>query len=457
MFKGHRAESLLKNLLKNQLRVNMLSGFVCQGINVAVLVFAYPIYLHYLGPEVFGVWLLLSTVLRFAQLGNLGIHSATIKLVAEEHGREDYASIRQYVSTSIMTLLATGALILTGILIFQEQIIGLFKMEPQYADRALGLLPYIGLLSIYVLVVQTVSATLSGLGRMDLFNYFQSASRMVGLLVSALLLWQGFGLMSLLIGQATSYLLINVLTIIGIRRVAGLRIFSVRAFCAHRLKRILKFGSMVFGSSIIGLLFDPFNKLMISRNLGVGAVPVYDIAFNAGNQIRGLIEMALRPLMPEISRLSSDPSERGKKRLWHINNRGIFFVLLMAGPLYAVILLIAPWLLKTWLGNDFTEDIPPAFRLMLFSTFINLIGIPAYHTLLGLNRARNAVISSLIISGGNFVMVLIIKAITGTVYINWMFAGLILSFTLSTLYLTIRARFAILRRQHDDSQSPLEQ
>jgi O-antigen/teichoic acid export membrane protein len=57
---------------------------VATVVNVVVLAIAYPVYLHFLGHEMYGVWLILATVLTFAQLGNLGISPAVMKLVAEE-------------------------------------------------------------------------------------------------------------------------------------------------------------------------------------------------------------------------------------------------------------------------------------------------------------------------------------------------------------------------------------
>lgn len=51
--------------------------------------------------------------------------------------------------------------------------------------------------------------------------------------------------------------------------------------------------------SLTGMLFSPFNKLMLSRYTGVSAIPIYEIAFTGSMQIRALFEAGLRALMPE--------------------------------------------------------------------------------------------------------------------------------------------------------------
>jgi len=93
---------MIKKLLSSQLRINMLSGVVATVVNVVVLAIAYPVYLHFLGYEKYGVWLVLAVVLTFAQLGDLGISSAVIKLVAEGWRKRRYISVFRNKMTDAM-------------------------------------------------------------------------------------------------------------------------------------------------------------------------------------------------------------------------------------------------------------------------------------------------------------------------------------------------------------------
>lgn len=68
---------MIRKLFYSQLRINMVSGFLTTCVNVIVLVIAYPLYLHFLGYEKYGVWFVFATVLSFAQLGNIGSKAKT--------------------------------------------------------------------------------------------------------------------------------------------------------------------------------------------------------------------------------------------------------------------------------------------------------------------------------------------------------------------------------------------
>jgi O-antigen/teichoic acid export membrane protein len=132
----------------------MLSGSVTTIINIVVMAVGYPIYLHFLGYEKYGVWLVLATVLTFASLGNLGIGTAVMKLIAEEHGRGDNLGVQRYITTAIVVLFVSGTVVLAVLLIFGNPIVAAFKLDAGNRQMALWLLPYIGVLCVYSFIIQ---------------------------------------------------------------------------------------------------------------------------------------------------------------------------------------------------------------------------------------------------------------------------------------------------------------
>jgi len=426
---------MLKKLFSSQLRINMASGVVVTVISAVTMMVAFPIYLHFLGYEKYGVWLVLATVLSFAQLGNLGIGHAVMKLVAEEHGRDDIESIQKYVMTAISILLISGSIALAVILVFKGRIVGLFKLSDANAQTALWLLPYIGILSIYVFIVQALNATLSGLGRMDLANYIQAVGRIVVVTVTSILLYTGRGIESLLVGNTLSYVLIHVVSLICIGRVAHIHLLRLRNLDAKRGKRILCFGGGVFGGSVVAMVGIPFNKLMLSRYAGVDSLPVFEIAFRGAMQLRSMIEAGFRALMPEISRLSGNMTEYTKDRMSQINRGAIKLILLFGIPMYVAMLIFATPLLRIWLREGFIDTIPTAFRIMLVATFMNLLIVPSFYILLGIGRIREVFISQCITWSLNMIIV-----VTLSIYIHALTPctiglGLIFSWFVSASYI----------------------
>ena len=86
----------------------MGAGAIMALIGMCVSILSYPIYLHYLGYHRYGLWLVLSVIISVAQLGNLGIPWALMKLVAEDHSRSDWEGVRTYINLGCGIILVVG-------------------------------------------------------------------------------------------------------------------------------------------------------------------------------------------------------------------------------------------------------------------------------------------------------------------------------------------------------------
>ena len=418
----------------------MVSGVAVTLVNIAVLAVTYPMYLHFLGYEQYGLWLVLSTVLTFAQLGNLGIGQAVMKLVAEEYGRGDLEAAQEYLLSAIVILATSGTIVFALIVLFKGQIVALFKLSEENARTVFWMMPYVAGLSIYVLIVQAANAMLSGLGRMDLANYAQTGGHLIAVVVTGVLLSWGAGVKGLLIGSAMSYLFIHATSLVCIRRVAPVRVFRISSLSVSRMRRLLGFGSGVLGSSLLSMLLSPFNKLMLSRYAGVASIPVYEITYTGSMQIRRLAEAGIRAMMPEVSRIGANMTEQARRRIREISRRCVGLILRFAVPLYGVLILAAPLLLRVWLGSRFTDSLPPAFRIALIASLLSLACVPAYYMLLGLGCVRHCFMNQAILAGTNVVLVLAFAWTNRRLSLPEVLISLLIGMGVSSTYTILQSR-----------------
>lgn len=434
---------MIRQLLRSQLRLNMASGVITMVMNTLVMAAGYPIYLHFLGYEKYGVWLVLSVVLTFARLGNLGIGPAVTKLVAEEHGHGNIEGIQHYVTTALALLCFSGLVVLIMILLFKSAIVAAFKLSDADAEVVTSLVPYIGILSIYAFVVQVLDATLSGLGRMDLANYIQSLARLLSVCTAAILLYKGFGILSLLIGNTVSYIMNHLVSLFYIWRIGRIHLLQINNLDVQRCKRLLNFGSGVFGGSLIGMLFSPFNKLMLSRYAGVATVPIYDVALTASMLIRGLFEAGLKATMPEISRANANISRQGLDRIRTINGNSMKLIMTVGLFIYAMIALCAPSLLRTWLGERYIAGVSIAFQIVLLGTYFNLLGVPAFYTLMGTGRVGHILAGNIVQSITNVGLIITAICLTGRMTVYIVCVATLSGMLASTIYLLIQQKIMV--------------
>ncbi len=374
----------------------MASGAVITIANTIASLVAYPVYLHYLGAETYGLWLLLAIVLNFAGLGMLGIPDAVTKFVAEEVGRENVEGAKRCVTTSLAMLFASGIIIMIGIIVFRHPIVGILNIESNHAVLAIGYLPLIAILSLYIFIVEVLCAMLSGLGRMDMANYTRSVGRLLTPISAFVLLNFGCGLKSLLIANAFGYFVIHIISLLFIKKICKISFFRFNQLDVQWVKRILRFGGGLSFMSLLTMFISPFNKIMISRYIGLDAIPVYEIGYRVAMQLRSLFQMFFRALLPEISGESGKRTIEAYKRIRHLNNCCMRLILIGAIPCYIFLMLVATPLLKTWLGEGFTETMPGVLRVLLVSSFSTLFATPSYYVVLGMGKVRLCLFTSVI-------------------------------------------------------------
>jgi len=372
----------------------MASGVVVTVINAVAMMAAYPVYLHFLGYEKYGVWLVLATVLNCgAYFGNLGVSAAITKFVAEGYGRGDVEFIEKHLSNAFIILFVVGLVSLAVIGLFSHQIVDLFRLTDDNRTVGLQLLPYVGALTLYLLMTHVLNAAMTGLGRLDISNYIQSAARVLGVLVTATLLAVGLGVASLVVGCFVTYLAIHLATVVFIGRMMSIRLFRLDRLSLGCIGVLLKFGGQFMSGQLFQILIHPFNKLMLSRYVGVASVPFYEIAYNCAMMLRLFIETGLRALTPEISRLSANRTIEVTERIKLLNRKAMILVLLGALPVYIIAIAMAPVFLTAWLRGSYDELIAPAFRVMAIGSFLSLLGVPADNTVLGLGAVRHCMLA----------------------------------------------------------------
>ena len=447
---------LYKNLFGSQLRTNMASGVVCTLLSTIAMIVGYPLFLHYLGFELYGVWLVLASVLTFARLGDLGTQNAVTKMVAEEFGKGDFGAIQRYLASGLALLFSTGGLILLILLVFRGPIIAAFNLSDELAAIALWLLPYIGILTVYILVTQVLQGTLAGLGRMDLANYIRSAEPALKVSIAVLLLAIGYGVESLLIGSIVSHIFVHLCCYFFIRRVAHVRIFRPGDIKISYAVHIVKFGGTIMGGSVIGMVAKPLINVFLSRYAGVASLPVFEIAYQGTMKVRGIFASALNALMPEFSKLSS-MAEDGLLRIRQLYVRSIKLIAIGVLPLFFFLLFASPFLLRLWLQDSFVETMPGAFQVMLVAGLLKLFGSPAEHIIIGLGHVRSEFLARCI--EWPFALVLIVPIAVTTGQLSPLIVSLCIvpATALATVFRTLNARKAMVKGQSELSDISLIQ
>jgi O-antigen/teichoic acid export membrane protein len=113
------AFSLLKNRQTDRGReryrragITASTSFLSKALALIISFISVPLTVHYLGPERYGVWLTISSVLMWMSLTDFGLTgNALVNRLSSAHGREDRETAREYTASAFWALLSLSAAI----------------------------------------------------------------------------------------------------------------------------------------------------------------------------------------------------------------------------------------------------------------------------------------------------------------------------------------------------------
>ncbi len=370
--------------LQSQLRRNILSGSFTAAIGILVSIVAYPLYLYFLGAELYGLWALLNVVIFFGSIGNIGIDEAIIKYVAEEYEKKNMAGVITYISTGLNLLLINGIIIFIVLSLLENSLLRLLNLDAIHAVLFHNLFPYIVVLSIFVLVVKYVNAILKGLGRFDQASYILLIGRIGGVAFAIIFLMSGLDIWALYWGQVISFALVIIVSSLLITHKIGFYYNPVR-YKGRFFINLLTFGGTMTVSKVLAMLLEPFIKVTITRYIGLAEVAYFEIADKIVRQIRSLFERGVSAVMPEVSRLLAAAGD-ATKRVFSVMKKLNRMNALAGGLLFLVLFIVAGPVLKLWLGAQYHPAIIVAFRIILVGYVFNLMSVPSYYFFMGGGR-----------------------------------------------------------------------
>lgn len=289
---------------KRKVRLVYSAGMslVAKIISVATAFITVPLTLHYLGPERYGMWMVMSSLLAMLAFADLGIGNGVLNSVAAAYGRDDRSAIRE-ASASGMAILAVIALVLLAAFMLAYPFIAwerLFNVKTAGARAEAGpaVLAFFVCfaIAIPVNVVQKVQA---GLQRGFLASSWSCAGSVLSLCFVLLVVhWQG-GLVELVVAFLAGPLianLANTVVFFGFQhRDIAPRLSAVSRQAA---RHVLQTGLLFLVMQITTALIFNADSLIITQVIGPAAVPEYSIPDRMFSVIPMCIQMLLTPLWP---------------------------------------------------------------------------------------------------------------------------------------------------------------
>jgi O-antigen/teichoic acid export membrane protein len=344
--------------------LSVLAAAPARTLQVVVLIVSTPLTLNYLGPQRFGLWVAISSLVTFVQSADFGIGNALINATATAYGKDDRLAACRYVSNGLAVV--TGmALLLGGLFAVAYPSISwaaVFNLSRSQTAQEAGLAVAIALgLSLMRLPCGLVEKIRLGYQEAYINSIWDLGSSILGLALLMLLIFVRAPLYVLVLALAGgpvlgglgnwSFLLLRQRPWLRPRR--GLLSFS----CTRDLFGV---GLMFFGMYLAGVVTYSLDGFIAIRVLGADATTIYALAsklFSFCNILTGLF------LFPFWSAYGEAIARSDIRWVRKSLSNSLFGISGVNTVVATFIIVFHHVMLRVWTGRDF--EVPLALILGL--------------------------------------------------------------------------------------------
>jgi O-antigen/teichoic acid export membrane protein len=371
------------------LKVNALTNFGALAVNVAVGFFLTPAMLNYLGEKRFGIWTLVSSLVGYYGLLELGVGSAVFRYVPLFRGQGDHQRVGAVIGTSMLFYSALGLVVLLLTQVFAGFLARFFQGGPELAAllRVVGLATALGMPAI---VLNTAVISYEGFAAANLVS--ASAQLLRGALLFACLL-AGWGL----VAMGWSLLVVGLVSLFGyalvFRRTCRDVRLTVKSARWQELKLLLSFGSVILIATTANSLATESPKQVVAKTISLDALGLFGIPLLLIAYYRQLVISLTKVFSPRFSYLSGRADQEAIRRLFL---QGCRLVAILASGVALLLWVIGPAFLQLWTRKPAIAQAIPALLIMVSGTLVLLSHRLGSDLLFGLGHQKQVALFELL-------------------------------------------------------------
>ncbi len=344
------------------------------AIYPACMIIATPLFIHKLGNEMYGIWMMATVVNQYMNVFNFGLGESTIKSIASARSNTSPEKVTEEVHHywSAAVFICLGCLLL-GILVAFSGLTNYWFHVPdklQYLSSTILCFAF-GITAVKFMEIVLLSI-FKGHERFDIAAQLSIVSRNSVLLANIIVVLFGFSL-DIVLCAAFIIALINVCIqlFIAKRHYPHLKLIPKTQF---KLQFKNKNQFWYWLQYIIGLFGFLSDKMLIGYFTNLKVLGLYSIASMIGSQIHNAMLTLGSFLFPKVAHIKSTQNSA-----LPLYKKARFYMSTLAALIIISILLIGPTILPIWLGHAIYEEAKAYIYLyLIFILFMSLSIIP-YH------------------------------------------------------------------------------
>jgi O-antigen/teichoic acid export membrane protein len=369
------------------------ASIIQRGLTVLISLVSVPLTIHYLGPERYGVWLTISSLLVWLAITDFGLAgNALINVLSEAHGHDDKRTAQQYVASAIWSLTVIAAVLgLITLFCFPHiswpAVFRSTSIPHGELAAAAGLTLGFFLISLPLSIQYAVYSGYQDGALSNACGIMMNVSSLIALVVVTQ--FKG-GLPALVLALSGTRLLIGFGNTIYIFKRYPWLLPIPSAIRWHCIRKLLSLGSKYFVSQLGSFGIGQSQPLIITQILGPAAVVPFVLTHRLITLPMEVAYLSLAPLVPAFGEAKARYDWQWIRNAFR---RTTVMSIALGIPLVFLLGIIAKPVIRIWAGPAAV----PGWTLIIGLILYNIIGVMFMGTgqlLTGVERVTPLVVST---------------------------------------------------------------
>jgi O-antigen/teichoic acid export membrane protein len=323
-----------------------------------------PIMINGLGMELFGILILIWVFVGYSGVLDLGLPRGLIKVLSDIHDRDDSEKM-EAISTSVTLLVLFGVFVGGLLFILSDRIVtDWLNIEPSHIQDAKWSLIMIAISYPVLLTHGSYKAVLEVNQSFAVLNRLSVVYGSLNYLIPAAIVWVSPSLVSVVVVTILlRWMNVFHLATLSNRLYSGQR-FSIR-IRSTMLEPLIGFGKWMVLGTILATGMALADRFIIGSMISMTAIASFSTPLELLMKLDILPMSLVAVLFPAFTHATATQSNRTEP----IYNMVLKLLAYTFGSICFVLILFGEWILRMWLGVEFSTQSSFVFQILCLSSY----------------------------------------------------------------------------------------
>ena len=337
---------------------------------VIIALLAIPIIFSHLGASRLGILTLVWAIEGHFGIFDLGLSHALTKLISEKLGANKESETPPIFWLSLTLMTAAGIAGALALWLFTPQFVqNILKIPIEIEGDAITCFKLVAISLPIVISSAALRGTLAAHQRFDLLNLVRLPTSLLSYAAPLLAIPFTESLWPIVLLLIVSRLLSWLLHFVLCLRTSP-TLFSKISIRKAPIRRMLSFGGWMTVTNIISPIIVNLDRFIIGSIVSVASVAYYAAPYEASTKLWMIPTSITSVLFPALSATIGI----NKQKAAVLYAKAVKYIFLLLFPITILAIMLGKWVLQIWLGQDFSDQSTPVFKLLIIGVFANSLG-----------------------------------------------------------------------------------